>query len=51
MSGGWLEPVLAFGAIVLPLLLAWWLVARGAQRPRQRKRRSGDNGSHPRDPS
>ena len=40
---GWLEPLLAFGAIVLPLLVAWWLVARGAQRPRQRKRRSGDN--------
>lgn len=48
---GWLEPLLAFGSIVLPLLLAWWLVARGVQRPRPRRRHPGDNDTHPRNRS
>lgn len=53
MSGGvhgWWEPLAALAAIVLPLLLAWWLVARGARRPSHRKGRPGDNATHRRDP-
>lgn len=46
---GWLEPLLAFGAIVLPLLVAWWLVARGARTRPRRKRRAGDNAPQRRD--
>jgi hypothetical protein len=44
---GWLEPLLAIGAVVLPLLVAWWLVGRDA-RPR-RKRRARDNAPQRRD--
>ncbi|MCW5670997.1 MAG: hypothetical protein KIT86_15170 [Hydrogenophaga sp.] len=51
MSGGWLEPLIALGAIFLPLLMAWGLVARGARRPRPRRRHSGDNATQPRKPS
>ena len=29
--------------IVLPLLLAWWLVVRGVRRPDRKKRGPGDN--------
>jgi hypothetical protein len=36
--------LVALLAIVLPLLLAWWLVVRGVQRPHRSKRRPGDNG-------
>lgn len=46
---GWLEPLLAFGAIVLPLLVAWWLVARHARARPHRKRRAGDNACQRRD--
>lgn len=35
--------LVALLAIVLPLLLAWWLVVRGVQRPRRSKHRPGDN--------
>lgn len=42
--------LLAFMAIVLPLLLAWWLVVRGVQRPQRSKHRPGDN-DHDRHPS
>lgn len=48
----WLAPLLAFGAIVLPLVLAWWWVAHEARpRPRRqrRQRRAGDNAAHRRD--
>jgi hypothetical protein len=54
MSGGmhgWWEPLAALAAIVLPLLLAWWLVARGVRRPGHRKGRTGDNAKDRRDPS
>ncbi len=46
---GWLEPLIAFGAIVLPLLLAWWWVAHEARSRRHPKRRTGDNAAHRRD--
>lgn len=46
---GWLEPLIAFGAIVLPLLLAWWLVARGVKPRRPRQRPPGDNAAQRRD--
>lgn len=46
---GWLEPLIAFGAIVLPLLVAWWLVVREARPRRRRKRSTGDNASQRRD--
>jgi hypothetical protein len=52
MSGGmhgWWEPLAALAAIVLPLLLAWWLVSRGVRRPGRRKGRTGDNDTHRRD--
>ena len=44
-----LEPLLAFGAIVLPLVLAWWWVAHEARSRPRRKRRGGDNAPHRRD--
>jgi hypothetical protein len=40
---GWWEPLAAIMVIVLPLLLAWWLVVRGVQRPDRKKRGPGDN--------
>ncbi len=46
---GWLEPLLAFGAIVMPLLVAWWLVARSARARPRRKPRAGDNAAQRRD--
>lgn len=49
MSDVW-AVLVALLAIVLPLLLAWWLVVRGVQRPHRSKRRPGDNG-HDRHPS
>jgi hypothetical protein len=49
MSDVW-ALLLAFMAIVLPLLLAWWLVVRGVQRPQRSKHRPGDN-DHDRHPS
>ncbi|MCB8745407.1 hypothetical protein LHU53_00615 [Rhodoferax sp. U2-2l] len=42
MSEVW-AMLLALLTIVLPLLLAWWLVVRGAQRPQRSKHRPGDN--------
>lgn len=48
---GWWEPLAALAAIVVPLLLAWWLVVRGVQRPRRKKRGAGDNAHNRRDPS
>lgn len=56
MSGGWSGMsdvwalLVALLAIVLPLLLAWWLVVRGVRRPRRSEHRPGDNG-HDRYPS
>ena len=45
----WLEPLLAFGAIVLPLVLAWWWVAHEARSRPRRKHRARDNAAHRRD--
>jgi len=42
MSDVW-AMLLALLAIMLPLLLAWWLVVRGVERPRRSKHRPGDN--------
>ncbi|MDP3164525.1 MAG: hypothetical protein Q8N06_03620 [Hydrogenophaga sp.] len=44
--GNWWDPLAALAAIVLPLLLAWWLVVRGVQRPKRKKRESVDNPQH-----
>lgn len=35
--------LLALLAIVLPLLLAWWLVVRGVERQRRNKHKPVDN--------
>lgn len=42
MSDVW-AMLLALLAIVLPLLLAWWLVVLGVERPRRGKQGQGDN--------
>ncbi|MBT9549704.1 MAG: hypothetical protein IV088_02560 [Hydrogenophaga sp.] len=42
MSDVW-ALLVALLAIVLPLLLAWWLVVRGVQRPHRSQHRPGDN--------
>ena len=39
--------LVALLTIVLPRLLAWWLVVRGVQRPHRSKHGPGDN-DHPR---
>ena len=48
MTGLW-EPLAALAAIVLPLLLAWWLVVRGAKTRHPGKHRARDNAAHRRD--
>ena len=47
---GWWEPIAALLVIVLPLLLAWWLVVRGVRRTARPKRVAGDNRPGPRTP-
>jgi hypothetical protein len=43
MSDVW-ALLVALLTIVLPLLLAWWLVVRGVQRPHRSQHRPDDNG-------
>ncbi len=40
MSEGW-GVLFAMAAVLVPLLLAWWLVARSARRQAQRAQRRG----------
>jgi len=39
----WWALLMALMVVVLPLLLAWWLVVRGAQRPNRNRHGPGDN--------
>lgn len=49
---GWWEPFAALMAILLPLLLAWWLVVRVvSRRPPRHKTGSGHNAQGRSDPS
>lgn len=50
VEGGWAW-AMAIAAIVLPLLVAWWLVARGAGRDERSKQQPGDNAQPMRDRS